>query len=178
MEGANAKVAVTVDVAQGNTVQGQLTYTLDVNPDAQVDVTWSLAWKAADAAGREAGLKFTLPATSTQMSWSSDSLFTDYPADHIDNPNGTATSKDRLFSAFKRNIRWLSLSGTGGDSLVALSAGKPLHTHGRVENNGVSLFLSSGIASTGRDVTGDDIKLTQATPLTGGFRLRVAANAK
>ena len=40
------------------------------------------------------------------------------------------------------------------------------------------LFLSSGIASTGRDVTGDDIRLTQTAPLTGSFRLRVAANAK
>ena len=180
MEGANAKLTVTTEVVQAgaNTVQGQLTYTLDVNPDAQVDVTWSLAWKAADASGKEAGLKFLLPAATTQMSWLSDSLFTDYPADHIDNPNGTATSKDRLFSAFKRNVHWLSLSGAGADSLVALSAGKPLHTHGRVENNGVALFLSSGIASTGRDVTGDVISLTQATPVTGAFRLRVAANAK
>jgi hypothetical protein len=40
------------------------------------------------------------------------------------------------------------------------------------------LFLSSGIASTGRDVTGDDIRLTQATPLTGGFRLRAAAGSR
>jgi hypothetical protein len=40
------------------------------------------------------------------------------------------------------------------------------------------MFLSSGIASTGRDVTGDDIRLTQGTPLTGTFRLRVSAGAR
>ena len=71
----------------------------------------------------------------------------------------------------------MSLSGAGDNSLVALAAGKPLHTHAAAGNNGIMLFLSSAIASTGRDVTGDDIRLTQATPLTGGFRLRVAAGS-
>ena len=70
----------------------------------------------------------------------------------------------------------MSLSGAGSHSVVALAAGKPLHTHGLVDNNGATLFLCSGIASTGRDVTGDVIRLTQAAPLTGGFRLRVASN--
>jgi hypothetical protein len=51
-------------------------------------------------------------------------------------------------------------------------------THGRADNNGVTLFLSSAIASTGWGVVGDDIRLTQTNALTGGFRLRLASNAK
>jgi hypothetical protein len=180
MDGANAKLAVTTDVylAGSDELKAQLTYTLDISPDAQADVAWNLAWKAADAAARESGLKFLLPATTTQMSWLSDSLFTEYPADHIGNPQGSVTSRDLLFISSKRDVCWLHLFGTGNYGIVALNAGKPLHTHGRVDNNGIMLFLSSGIAFTGRDVTGDDIRLTQATALTGGFRLRVAANVK
>jgi hypothetical protein len=75
-------------------------------------------------------------------------------------------------------MRWVSLSGADNYGLVALSAGKPLHTHALASANGITLFLSSGIASTGRDVTGDDIRLTPATPLTGAFRLRVSSSAK
>jgi hypothetical protein len=112
------------------------------------------------------------------MSWLADSLFTEYPADHIANPQGTATSKDTLFSSSKRDVHWLNLSGAGASSLVALRTDTPLHTHGLVANNGITLCLSRGIASTGRDVTGDDLRLTPATPLTGSFRLRVAAKAK
>jgi len=120
-----------------------------------------------------------LPATIDRMSWFSDSLFTEYPAGHIGNPHGSIASKDASFGSSRRDVHWTSLSGTADNpSLVALNVGKPLHIHGRVDDNGVMLFLSSGIASTGRDVTGDDIRLTQTTPLIGGFRLRVAANVK
>jgi beta-galactosidase len=180
MEGANAKISVTADVylTGSEELKGQLTYTLDISPDAQADLTWNLAWKAADATAREAGLKFLLPAATDRMSWFSDSLWTEYPADHIASVQGSATSKDIAFSSSRRDVRWLGLSGAGNYGIVALAAGKPLHTHGRVDNNGIMLFLSSGIASTGRDVTGDDIRLTQATPLAGGFRLRVALNAQ
>jgi hypothetical protein len=71
----------------------------------------------------------------------------------------------------------MSLSGAGNYGVVALANGRPLHLHGRVENNNFTLFLSSAAASNG-DTPGDDIRLTQATPLAGGFRLRVAANVK
>jgi hypothetical protein len=70
--------------------------------------------------------------------------------------------------------RLLAVTGSGDYGLVALATGSPLHTHGRVDDNGVMLCLSSGIASTGRDVTGDDIRLTKARPVSGSFRLRVA----
>ena len=180
MDGANAKLAVTTDIylAGSDELKGQLTYNLEVSPDAQADLTWNLVWKATNATAREAGLKFLLPATTDRMTWFSDSLFTEYPADHIGNPQGSITSKDSTFNSSRRDVRWLSLSGNGNYSLVALATGKPMHTHARVENNGTTLLISSAIASTGRDVTGDDIRLNQTTPLTGGFRLCVAASGK
>jgi beta-galactosidase/beta-glucuronidase len=176
MDGGNAKISVTADVSLAGSEEpkARLSYTLVVSPEAQADFAWKLDWKAADATAREAGMKFLLPARFDRMSWFSHSLWTEYPADHIANPHGSATGKDLAFSSFRREVHWLSLTGAGDYGLVALSAGGPLHTHGRVDNNGVMLFLSSGIASTGRDVTGDDIRLTKATALTGGFRLRVA----
>jgi beta-galactosidase len=178
MEGANAKITVTTDVylAGSDELKAQLTYTLDIGPDAQADVTWSLAWKAAAATSREAGLKFLVPATADRMSWFRDSVWTEYPAGHIASPKGSATSKDASFIATTRNIRWLALWDAGSYGVVALNTNQPLHTHGSLDNNRITLFLSSAIASTGWGVVGDDIRLTQAAPLTGGFRLRVASN--
>jgi beta-galactosidase/beta-glucuronidase len=180
MDGANAKLSVTADVylAGSDEPKGQLNYTLNIAPDAQADVSWKLAWKAAAATAREAGLKFLLPAATARMSWFSDGLWTEYPADHIAVNQGSATGRDTAFSSTRRDVRWLNLSGAGNYSLVALSAGKPLHTHGLVDNNGTTLFLSSGIASTGRDVTGDEIRLSETNTLTGAFRLRLALTAK
>jgi hypothetical protein len=173
MDGANARLEVTSDVylAGFDGSVAQLDYTLDISPDAQADLSWKLSWKAADAAAKEAGLKFLLPATADRISWFSDSLWTETPPDHIGNPQGSFTSKDR------RDIHWVSLSGAN-NSLVALAAGSPVHAHAAAGDTGTMLFLSSGIAPTGLDVTGDDIRLTQATPLTGGFRLRVAAGGR
>jgi hypothetical protein len=180
MDGANAKIEVTTDVyfAGSDELKAQLTYTLDITPDSQADVTWNLAWKAAAASAREAGLKFLLPAATDRMTWSCDSLFTEYPAGHIASPQGSVTSKEAGFGFSRRDMRWLSLSGAGDYGLVALANGKPLHAHARADANGVTLFLSSGIASTGRDVTGDDLRLTPGAPLTGSFRLRVVNSAK
>jgi hypothetical protein len=179
MDGANALLEVTADVylAGSDEIKGQLNYTLTVAPDAQADLSWKLSWKAADAGAREAGLKFLLPAAADRMSWFSDGLWTETPADHIANPHGSVTGKDAGFTASRRDIHWVSLSGAGNSGLVALATGKPLHAHAGAANNGTMLFLSSGIASTGVDITGDEILLTQAAPLTGGFRLRVAAGS-
>jgi beta-galactosidase/beta-glucuronidase len=180
MEGPNARITVNTGVylAGSDELKGQLTYTLDIGPDAQADVTWNFAWKAANATAREAGFRFVLPAAADRMSWFRDSLYTEYPAGHIASPRGSVLGNDTAFGAARRGVRWLALSGAGGYSLVAMNTAQPLHTHGRVDNNGVTLFLSSAIASTGWGVVGDDIRLTQATPLTGGFRLRVASAAK
>ena len=178
MDGANARLEVTsgVYLAGSDELKGQLTYTLEISPDAQADLSWKLSWKAADATAREAGLKFPLPAATNRMSWFSDSLWTETPPDHIGNPHGSVSSKDAAFSSTRRDVHWVSLSGAGGNSLVALAGGSPLHAHAAAGDNGAMLFLSSGIAAA-RDTTGDTMILTQATPLTGGFRLRVAAGS-
>ena len=179
MDGANARVEVTSDIylAGSDELKAQLTYTLDISPDAQADLSWKLAWKAPAATAREAGFKFLLPAATDRMSWFSDSFWTETPPDHIGSPQGSITSKDATFSSSRRDIHWVSLSGAGNHSLVALTTGNPLHTHASADNNGIMVFLSSGIAPAGRDVTGDNMPLTQATPLTGGFRLRIAAGS-
>jgi beta-galactosidase len=179
MDGGNARLEVTCDVylAGSDEVKAQLNYSLAIGPDAQADLAWKLSWKAADAAAREAGLKFLLPAATGRMSWFSDSYWTEYPPDHIGRPQGSITSQDATFNSSRRDIHWVSLSGAGAVGLVALAAGSPLHTHASAGANGVMLFLSSGIASTGRDVTGDDIHLTRAAPLTGSFRLRLATGS-
>ena len=179
MDGSIAKIAVTADVylAATNESSALLTYTFAIGPDAQADLTWNLAWKAADVSAREAGLKFLLPANTDRMSWFRDSVWTEYPAGHVDGPQGSVTSKDTTFNSVKRDVHWVSLSGTGNYGVVALATSQLLHLHNRVENNGLTLYLSSAIASTG-DTPGDDIRLTQATPIVGGLRLRVAANGK
>jgi hypothetical protein len=180
MEGPNARITVNTGVylAGSDELKGQLYYTLDIGPDAQADVTWNFAWKAANATAREAGFRFVLPAAADRMSWFRDSRYTEYPAGHIASPSGSALGNDTAFAATRRGVRWLALSGAGAYSLVALNTTRPLHTHGLVDNNGVTLFLSSAIASTGWGVVGDDIRLSQTNALTGAFRLRLASNVK
>ncbi len=184
MDGAVAKISVTADVylAGSDELKGQLNYTLDVGADAQADVAWNLTWKGTNATALEAGLKFLLPAAMDQMSWLSESRWTEYPPGHIGNPIGSVTSQDISFRSSKRDVHWMALSGGGNYSLVALGTGKPLHARGRVETNGTMLFLSSAIGVS-RDygssaMPGYDIKLTPDSPVGGAFRLRVAANKK
>jgi hypothetical protein len=176
MDGANARLEVTSDVylAGSDELKAQLNYTLSIGPDAQADLSWKLSWKAADATAWEAGLKFLLPSAADRFSWFSDSLWTENPPGHPGSPQGSVTSKDAAFNSPRRDIHWVSLSGAGNHSLVALAGGSTLHAHAAAGDNGTMLVLSSGIGSTGLDVTGEDIRLTQATPLTGGFCLRVA----
>jgi beta-galactosidase len=184
MDGAVAKISVTADVylSGSDELKGQLNYTLDVGADAQTDVAWNLIWKGTNATALEAGLKFLLPAAMDRMSWLSESRWTEYPPGHIGNPTGSITSQDISFRSSKRDVHWLALSGGGNYSLVALGSDKPLHARGRVETNGIMLFLSSAIGVS-RDygssaMPGYDIKLTPDSPVGGAFRLRVAANKK
>ena len=183
MDGAVAEISVTADVrlAGSDELKGQLHYALDVGPDAQADVTWHLDWKAANATAMEAGLRFLLPAAVDRMVWQSENLWTDYPADHIGNPSGSATSKDISFRSSKRNVHWITLGGSGRFSLEAIAAGKdkPLHARGHVEPNGTLLFLNSAFGVM-RDFSssatpGHDIALTSGKPLKGAFRLRITA---
>ena len=180
LDGANAKLVVAADIylAGSDELMGQFTCTLDIRPDAQADVTWNLAWKAADATTHEAGLKLLLPAAADRMTWYYESRWTEYPAGHIASPNGSVTSKDAAFRASRNDLHWTSFSGAGSYSVVALGLDKPLHTHQQADNNGVTLFLNSAVGPAAMFEAGQDIRLTQAAPLTGAFRLRVASSAK
>jgi beta-galactosidase/beta-glucuronidase len=180
MDGPNAKIDVTTDVyiSGSDELKARLAYTIDIGPDARADVAWNLAWKAADATVHEAGLKFLLPAAADHISWFNDSRWTEYPASHIARPEGSADSKDAAFSAPRDNVHWMSFSGAGNYSVVAQAAGKPLRARDRIENNGTLLFLNSAVGASARDSAGEEVRLTQAAPLTGGFRLRVASSIK
>ena len=179
MAGQNAQIVVTSDVylADTNELKGRFNCTFEIAPDAQTDVHWNLAWKTADVSAREAGLKLMLPSSIDRMSWYTDTVWTEYPPGHPDAPLGSAGSREPGFVTARPDVHWLSLSGGGNTTLAALADGQPLHTRGRVENNGVTLYLSSALAATG-DTPENGIRLTQAAPLTGGFRLRPAASAK
>ena len=180
-DGARAKISVTTDVyiTGSDELKGQLHYTLGIGADSQMDVAWHLDWKATNTTALEAGLKFLLPPEMNKMSWLSENLWTEYPSDHIGNPSGSAASTELSFRSSKRNVHWMTLSGSGKSCLVALPAdNKPLHARGRVDADGTTLFLNSalGVASGygANAVPGYDIQLTPGTPLEGAFRLRVA----
>jgi beta-galactosidase len=184
MAGATAVLNVMADVylAGSNVLRGQLHYTLTLDAGAQADVSWQLDWKATNATALEAGLKFLLPATTDRMAWLSENIWTEYPAGHVGQPHGTATSRDLSFRSTKRNVHWLTLSGGGKYGLVALPAGRPLHARGRVQTEGTMLYLSSALAVPSgygaNTLPGYDIRLTPEQPVGGAFRLRVAANAE
>jgi hypothetical protein len=115
-----------------------------------------------------------------RMSWLSENLWTEYPPGHIGNPTGSATSDDLSFRSSKRDVHWLTLSGAGKYSLVALRADKPLEARCRVETNGTLLFLSSAIGIPSgfgsNALPGYDIRLAPGAPVGGAFSLRIAPN--
>ena len=163
-------------------LKAQLNYTLAVGTDAHADVAWNLSWKGTNATALEAGLKFLLPAAIDRMSWLSENRWTEYPPDHIGNPMGSTTSKEISFRSSKRNVHWMTLSGSGKFCLVALHSGQPLHARGRVDANGTMLFLNSAIGVpsdySANALPGYDIHLTSGSSISGAFRLRIAENQR
>ena len=105
----------------------------------------------------------------------------DIPPDHIGNPSGSVTAQDISFRSSKRNVHWLALSDAGKYSLVALASGSPLHARGKRQADGTTLFLSSAIGVpsdfSSNATPGYDVRLLPDNPVTGAFRLRVAASA-
>jgi beta-galactosidase len=184
MEGAAATISVTADVflAGSDDLKAQLNYTLAVGADAHADIAWNLSWKGTNSTALEAGLKFLLPAAMDRMSWLSENRWTEYPPDHIGNPMGSATSKEISFRSSKRNVHWMTLSGSGKFCLVALHGGQPLHARGRVDANGTMLFLSSAIGVpsdySANALPGYDIHLTSGSSISGAFGLRIAENQR
>ena len=182
MDGAVAKISVTADVylAGSKELKGQLTYNFDIGTDAQAKVTWNFTWRANNASAAETGLKFLLPGSTDTMSWFRDSWWTEYPADHIGKPEGTVTSKDISFRSSKRDMHWVSLSGAGAYSLVALrSDNKPLAARCREDANGTTLFLTSAIAGPAGELSRSSVPdpmiiLTPGSSIGGAFQLRIS----
>ncbi|MDQ2686768.1 MAG: DUF4981 domain-containing protein, partial [Armatimonadota bacterium] len=186
MDGDSAHLAVTADVslAESPDTLGQLTYTLDVHPDAQIDVHWTMNWQAADANAWELGLKLQTPPTFNRLSWSRDGLWTEYPPDHIGADDGTVGAQDISFRSTKRDARWAALSsGKTGPTLVALHTDTPLHIRAHADPaTATTFFLSSAVSvpydfSTGLrpDLL---IHLKKGESVSGGFRLRATGGGK
>jgi hypothetical protein len=75
----------------------------------------------------------------------------------------------------------MAFGGSGADSFVALSTGdakQPIHARGLATPAGTLAFLSSQIAIPNDYGIGifenTTIRLTQATPVSSAFRLRIA----
>jgi beta-galactosidase len=182
MDGPVANISVTADVflEGSDELKGQITYTLAIGADARANFEWKLAWKGTNASAVETGLKFLLPAAMDTLSWFCDSRWTEYPADHIGKAEGMVTSRDISFRSSKHDVHWMSLSGTGKYSLVALrSDNHPLAARGRADTNGTTLFLTSAIAGPAGElslnsVPGYEILLSPDNSIGGAFSLRVA----
>ena len=197
----DGSVTVTVagSVANGpnGAALGNFTGTYAVHTDAEINVTWSLNWTAANTNLWEEGLELLLPGTINKMNWQRDSYFTDYPDGHVGAPSGTAGSADITFHASKRNLQWLTLtdaSNTGiallpisGSSLVGRADGRvpPKPTLGPSLPlfvqlfNHTTLYASTDVAGprdfSGNWVSNHDIHATAAQPLGGAFTLRALA---
>ena len=176
------RVAVSAEVltAAGGSTLGTLTATYDVKPDAQITLSWNLDWSAENKNLWEDGLKVSLPAKMTRMSWLRDSYFTDYPAGQIGEPSGACRADDIQFRASKRNLHWLTLSDSAGAGLVLLPvAGTQLVGRANSSAGGTTLLASREVAGP-RDLSGNwvsdhDIKARKGKALSGAFILRALA---
>ena len=173
------RVSVTAEVltATGGTALGTLTSTYEIQPDAEVTVSWNLAWSATNTNLWEAGLKVSLPASMTQMRWLRDAYFTDYPLGHLGEPSGACQAEDVRFRASKRNLRWLTLTDSTGTGLALLPVtGTPLLGRANASTAGTILFASREAAGprdfSGAWVSAHDIKARKDKPLSGAFTLR------
>ena len=174
------RVSVTGNVLadSGGMTLGALTTAYDITPNAEITVNWNLEWSAENKNLWEEGVKFTVPASFTQMRWQRDSYFTDYPAGHIGEPSGICHADDISFRASKRNLHWLTLTDSAGTGLVLLPvADVPLIA--RADSGtpaGTTLFASREVAGprdfSGSWVAAHDIKARKGNTLSGAFMLR------
>jgi len=170
----NAKVLS----AAGGTNLGNVLFTYDIKPEAEVAVHWRLDWTASDTRLWEEGLKFSLPASQTHMRWLREAFFTDYPAGHLGEPAGEADASQVQFRASKRKLQWLTLTDRTGQGVALLPvAGVPLTGRANSsEVNRTTLFASREVAGpqdfSGGWVSGHDIRADKDQPLSGAFILR------
>lgn len=174
--GVRVTVTGTVLAETGGAELGKLKCVYNVKPNAEITVSWTLDWTAADTRLWEEGVKFAAPAGLTVMKWQRESYFTDYPAGHLGEPAGTARAGDVSFRASKRGLRWLTLTEPGGAGLALLPLDGPLVGRAGATPGSVTLFASSGLAGdyglSRQWVSGYAIQAVKGKPLAGSFALR------
>lgn len=161
----------------GGSELGKLECIYEVKPNAELAVRWTLNWTADDTRLWEEGVKFAAPAGFKVMKWQRDAYFTDYPAGHLGEPNGTAQAGDVSFRASKRSLRWLTLTEPGGAGLALLPLEGPLTGRGgATTGKNTTLFASSGLAGdyglSRQWVSDYAIHAVKGKPLSGSFVLR------
>jgi len=183
--GGLMRIKVTSDVSNGtdNSPLGTLSCTYDITPDAQIRVGWQLDWTAPDARLWEAGLKLSVPADLSKMSWSRDSYFLDYPIGHIGEPTGTAKVGDVQSRASKRELHWMTLASAAGAGLTLLpDQNQPLVARTNPGTNSTTLFASREVAGlrglSGSWVDNHSINAKKGQTLSGAFILRATGDAR
>jgi beta-galactosidase len=179
---SNSSVKVT-SVSQvfskaGGDKLGKLTTVYDIAPNAQISVAWTLDWTAPEAQLWEAGLSIPVAPAMSQMRWSHEAYFTDYPKGTLGEPIGESRAGDKRFAASKRGLHWLTLMGANGAGVALLHADTPLVGRALSSKSGVTLLASREIAVTGPDdlsrswEKNHEIAAKPGAPLTGAFVLR------
>ncbi|MBI2300060.1 MAG: hypothetical protein HYU66_14145 [Armatimonadetes bacterium] len=119
--------------------------TTEVMSDGELRVSYELRWSAADTEAWELGLALPLAPNYRTMRWLRDALWTDYPADHIGRPAGTAKADDLAFRCTHRDLRWLVM-GDGAHQVVLLPLDGPLHGRAVAGEQAVVLYASAAVA--------------------------------
>ncbi len=181
--GGVLRVNVSSQVLNGvdNSALGTLSCTYDIAPNAEMRIGWQLDWTAPDARLWESGLKLSVPADLSRMSWQRDSYFLDYPAGHVGEPEGTCKAGDVLFRASKRNLHWMSLTNAAGFGVALLPQDQPLVGRANPAGGSTTLFASREVAGlrglSGSWVDEHNINAKKGQPLSGVFILRAVGNA-
>jgi beta-galactosidase len=178
----SVQVAVNGEVhaGAGGPQLGTLACTYTLHPGAEIEVRWSLDWTAADTRLWEIGLKLPMPTGLSQMRWSRDAYFADYPSGHLGEPTGTCRSSDTRFRSSKRSLHWMTITGPTGAGLALLPVGEtPLVARALPGTTINTLFASREVAGpedfSGSWVSDHEIHAAKGNPLTGAFLLRASA---
>ena len=112
--------------------------------DAKFDCAWTCTWGRGQTKFWESGLKWKLPIADTEMRWSRDSYFTDYPTGHIEEPFGAAGVGDASYRCSKRNLHWMTLADKAGQGVILEENGLPLIGRADPVISGVDTSVPSG----------------------------------
>ena len=161
---------------------GNLTCTYDIAPNMEMRVAWKLDWTAADEHLWESGLKLSVPTAFSQMRWSREAYFLDYPAGHLGEPQGSCNARDVQFRASKRDLHWLTLTDATGFGVALLPQDQSLVGRAHAGQTSTTLFASSEVAGvrglSGSWVDNHSINAKKGEALSGTFVLRAIRESK